>query len=92
MPFWDEVASADLRRNIEHIAQDDPLTAWRVYEDVLDRSEILDVQPGIGRPGRVRGTREFIVTGTPFILAYQVERNTARILRVLHGRQQWPAD
>ncbi len=92
MPLWEEEASADLQRNIERYAQDDPFTAWRVYQEVLDRSETLDSQPRLGRPGRVRGTREFVVTGTPFILVYQVVGQTVRILRVLHGHQQWPPE
>ena len=45
-----------------------------------------------GRPGRVAGTRELVVTGTPYVAAYQVTRETVRILRVLHGAQQWPDD
>ena len=90
MPIWEKGAQADLQRNIERYAQDDPFTAWRVYQEVLARAERLDDQPGIGRPGRVRGTREFVVTGTPFILVYRVQGAQVEILRVLHGRQQWP--
>ena len=90
MPIWEKGARIDLQRNIERYAQDDPLTAWRVNQEVLERSEILDDQPGIGRPGRVRGTREFVVTGTPFILVYRIHGAQIEILRVLHGHQQWP--
>jgi len=89
MPIWRPRADADLRRNIEAYANDDPVTAWRIYEEVLNRANLLDDQPGIGRPGRVRGTREFVVTGTPFILIYQLQGTQVEILRVLHGRQQW---
>ena len=90
MPSWEEEAGADLQRNIERYAQDDPFTAWRVYQEVLERAEILDDQPRLGRPGRVAGTREFVVTGTPFILVYQAQDGGVRILRVLHGTRRWP--
>jgi toxin ParE1/3/4 len=38
----------------------------------------------------VPGTRELVVTGTPFIVVYRVEAATVVILRVLHGAQRWP--
>ena len=46
--------------------------------------------PEIGRPGRIEGTRELIIQQTPYIAAYRIERNSVRILRVLHGAQRWP--
>ncbi len=90
MPVWHPRAETDLRENIERHAVDDPLTAWRIFDAVLTRAGILDDQPRIGRPGRVAGTREFVVTGTPFILVYRVRGGEVEILRVLHGAQQWP--
>ena len=88
---WRQQALAELADYVtEYAEQYDPIVAYRVFDEVQARAEILDDQPGIGRPGRVRGTREFVVTGTPFILVYQSAGTTIRILRVLHGRQQWP--
>jgi toxin ParE1/3/4 len=43
----------------------------------------------MGRPGRVQGTRERIITGTPYIVVYRV-RHEVEILRVLHGAMRWP--
>lgn len=43
-----------------------------------------------GRPGRITGTRERIVTGRPYIAARAVAAATVRILRVLHSVQAWP--
>ena len=61
MPVWLASAENDLKRNIENYAEKDPLTAWRIYEQVIDRAAILDAQPGIGRAGRIKGTREFVL-------------------------------
>jgi len=44
----------------------------------------------MGRPGRIEGTRELVVSGTPYIAAYRIVGDTVRVLRVLHGAQQWP--
>lgn len=89
---WKESAGADLQRNIERYAEADPLTAWRIYGEVIERAEALAEQPGIGRRGRVAGTRELVLKGTPFILVYQVNEDLVEILRVLHGAQRWPED
>jgi toxin ParE1/3/4 len=43
-----------------------------------------------GRAGRVPGTRELVIAGTPFIIPYRVAENTIQILRVLHGKRKWP--
>lgn len=48
--------------------------------------------PKIGRIGRVAGTRELVVTGTPYIVVYRIEPTAAVILRVLHGAQRWPPE
>ncbi|HET6521471.1 MAG TPA: type II toxin-antitoxin system RelE/ParE family toxin, partial [Geminicoccaceae bacterium] len=50
----------------------------------------LAQHPESGRPGRVPGTRELVVSGTPYIVPYRVQGNTVQILRVLHGARKWP--
>lgn len=45
--------------------------------------------PQSGRPGRALGTRELVVPGTPYIVAYRVEQAAVVILRLLHGAQRW---
>ena len=46
--------------------------------------------PEMGHPGRIDGTRELVISNTPYIAAYRIADNSVRILRVLHGAQQWP--
>jgi plasmid stabilization system protein ParE len=48
--------------------------------------------PDSGRHGRTTGSRELVIIGTPYVAAYQVTGEAIRILRVLHGAQQWPDD
>jgi toxin ParE1/3/4 len=47
--------------------------------------------PHMGRAGRIKGTRELVVSGTPYVIAYRVEPDAVVILRLLHGAQRWPA-
>jgi toxin ParE1/3/4 len=44
----------------------------------------------IGRIGRVATTREYVVTGTPFLFVYRVEPSKIVILRLLHTAQNYP--
>ena len=53
---------------------------------------LLPATPTVGRPGRVDGTRELVVSGTPFIVPYRVQARTIQILRVYHGARRWPDD
>ncbi|MQW61593.1 type II toxin-antitoxin system mRNA interferase toxin, RelE/StbE family [Sinorhizobium meliloti] len=48
--------------------------------------------PESGRPGRVAGTRELVIPRTPYIAAYMLMADRIRILRVLHGAQNWPSE
>jgi toxin ParE1/3/4 len=62
----------------------------RVAQRILRAVELLVEQPEMGRIGRVPDTREFVITDTPYIAAYQIVADTLVILRVLHGAQRWP--
>jgi plasmid stabilization system protein ParE len=44
----------------------------------------------MGRPGRVAGTRELIVSGLPYILPYVESAGVVTILRVMHTSMKWP--
>ena len=46
--------------------------------------------PEKGRPGRRSGTRELVVSGTPYIVAYRVAKRSITILAVIHGARRWP--
>jgi toxin ParE1/3/4 len=46
----------------------------------------------MGRKGRIEGTRELVISRTPYIAAYRIVDENIRILRILHGAQQWPEE
>jgi toxin ParE1/3/4 len=55
-----------------HIAVDDRAAASRMVMRIVDAVEsVLAPHPDAGRPGRVPGTREFVVARSPYIVPYQ---------------------
>jgi toxin ParE1/3/4 len=38
----------------------------------------------------VAGTRELVIRGTPFVVAYRVKKNEVWVLAVIHGARKWP--
>lgn len=87
---WLRTALANLNAEAEFIAQDNRGAAERVVNAILQSVNQLKKFPAVGRPGRVPGTRELVVRGTPYIVPYRVRQETIQILRVFHGARRWP--
>lgn len=75
----------------EYIAEDSPTSAAKVAATILQAVELLRNQPRIGRPGRILGTRELVIPGTPYVIPYRIQSDTLELLAVFHGRQSWLA-
>jgi toxin ParE1/3/4 len=89
---WSVWAQADRDAIFDYIEVDNPHAAVTVDMRISDRVKLLGRLPGSGRPGRVEGTRELVITRTPYIVAYRIVGATVRILRVLHSSRRWPYD
>jgi toxin ParE1/3/4 len=63
-----------------------------VVERIIDAIERLKEQPRPGRPGRVAGTRELVITRTSYIAVYEIIGDSIAVVRVIHGRQRWGPD
>ena len=89
---WSRFALSDREAIFDHIEADNPRAAARIDDQIEAQVDDLISAPEIGRLGRISGTRELMIQRTPYIAAYQIEGDTVRVLRVLHGAQQWPAE
>ena len=87
---WLRAAVANLVTETEYIARDNPAAAARVETDIKRAVEKLSHFPSLGRPGRVAGTRELVIAGSPYIIPYRVRQDTVEILRVFHAARRWP--
>lgn len=87
---WSPLAAEERFEQLDYIAQDNPLAALSQDEEIEQQIRLLVEQPEMGRMGRVKGTRELVVSQTPFIAVYRIKGERVEILRFLHGAQQWP--
>ena len=69
-----EAAYADLEQIFAWIAKDDPRIASRVVSEIFAAIERLEIVPEIGRNGRARATREWVVTKLPYVVVYSVNK------------------
>jgi toxin ParE1/3/4 len=72
------------------VGQGNPDAAARVGAGIRSAADVLRHFPYAGRPGRVSGTREWVVRQSPYIIVYEVhvkDRNEVMILGVFHCRQ-----
>ena len=91
MPLeWSAYALADRIAIFDYIEADSPQAAVAVDERIREQIEVLARFPQSGRKGRIEGTRELVISRSPYIVAYRIKGNTVRILRVLHGSRRWP--
>ena len=87
---WLRRALLDLEDAYSYVAADNPVAARRLVEQIEEGVVQLSRHPKLGRAGRVPGTRELVIAGTPFLVIYQLEADQTVILTVLHGARRWP--
>jgi len=87
---WLKPARADLKSMHAYISQDSEAAADRQILLVSENIQRLLSFPEFGRPGRVGGTRELIIAGTPYLVVYRLRSKSIRIIAVMHGARRWP--
>ena len=65
---WTRRALDNLDSAVDYIAVDKPTAAADAVLKILNAVKMLADQPGMGRPGRVAGTRELVVPSLPYTL------------------------
>ncbi len=87
---WLRAALRNLDEEASYIAADDTIAAGLIAQRVLDAVSLLAEQPGLGRPGRVPGTRELVVPKTRYVVPYRVTGDAIEVLRVFHASRRLP--
>lgn len=87
---WTRAAADHLEEIGDWIARDSPAAAERLVAAIIDRVSTLGSHPHLGRPGRIVETRELVIAGTPYIVAYRVRESAVEVLAAFHGARRWP--
>jgi toxin ParE1/3/4 len=88
---WTPLAETEASEIHRYIATDSVGAVDRQLDLVLDSIQGLPLFPQKGRTGRVHGTRELVVPGTPYIVVYRLKADGIQILSILHGARRWPS-
>jgi len=87
---WLRKALDNLQAEIEFVAQENPSAAVSLARELFEATDRLGKFPGMGRAGRVPGTRELVIPDTSYLLPYRVRAGAVEILRVFHAARRWP--
>ena len=87
---WLRKALRNLDEEATYLAADDERAARVVVQRILEAVALLSGQPGMGRPGRLPGTRELVVPKTRYIVPYRVRGESVEVLRVFHTSRRLP--
>src|ERR1700733_1198208 len=88
---WTEQATRQLDQAHDYIAlSNSEDVAFRITTLIVTTIQQLTAFPTSGRAGRVPGTREVVISNTPFIAGYAVDHGRIVILSIYQGAQQCP--
>lgn len=84
---WTVAARRKRTAAIEYIAQESLRAAFNQLNEIDLQTDRLLSHPNMGRPGKLKGTRELAIRHTSFIAVYRVKGDTVQIVRFLHSSQ-----
>jgi addiction module RelE/StbE family toxin len=87
---WLRRALENLDDEAAYIAEDNPRMAAEFVRHMREGAAMLADHLNMGRPGRIAGTRELVVTRFSYILPYRVRGGSVEILRIFHTARKWP--
>ncbi len=89
---WTTPATEELVSAYEYAAAENPAAARRITNHIWETVEVLARHPMAGRKGRIAGTWDLVISGTPFIVAYQIKKKEVWIVAVMHAARKWPEE
>ena len=90
MVIWTDPAKLDLRDIHDYIARDSKYYAQKVSQDIVDKSEKLNLFPEIGRivpETDDPNVREIFIYS--YRLIYEVLQNSVQVLALIHGKRDF---
>ena len=81
---WSRAALRDLNEIAAYLAERDPDRVGNVIAKITAVVARYSHFPNLGRQGPAKGTREIVVPGLPYVVAYQVRGEVFEVLCVRH--------
>jgi len=86
-------AVADLDSIHEYISTDNRNAADQVIARILQAMAVLERFPDIGREGRIKETREWSISGLPYVGIYtKASASDIDIIAIVHTSQKFPPE
>jgi addiction module RelE/StbE family toxin len=87
---WTPPAAADLQSISDYLKERQPEYRQPTIRKLYEKIRTLKDTPYIGRPGRVKGTRELLFPPMPYVAVYRINGQTVEIWRIYHAAQNRP--
>jgi toxin ParE1/3/4 len=84
---WSLAAAGDLEEIDRYLNLNHPVFALETVRRIYSSARSLKQFPEKGRPGKITGTRELVLTPLPYVIVYSVESERVHLLRIFHGAQ-----
>jgi toxin ParE1/3/4 len=89
--LWTGRAERDLEGILEYaLTEYGQRIAESIYLRIRTQVAGLKDFPARSRPGRVAGTREYVITRLPFIAVIELDGDTVHVLSLLHTAKNYP--
>jgi toxin ParE1/3/4 len=89
--LWTEEAEEDLTNILSYYIEQAGIDiAKSIYDRIKIQVGTLNIFPERTRLGRVKDTREFIISRLPYIAVIEVSNNTVLILNIIHTAKKYP--
>ena len=88
---WRAMAREERISLFDYIAEDNPSAALDLDDKIARLTDALPERPELYKPGRVRGTREMVLTAN-YVLVYRIQKKAGviEIIRIIGARQNYP--
>ena len=90
MVIWAEPAKTDLKAIHDFIASDSKYYAKKVTQDIIDRTNIIETYPAIGRKVPEiddENVREIFIYS--YRILYEIKSEKIYIIGIIHGRRDF---
>jgi addiction module RelE/StbE family toxin len=87
---WLRRALRNLEQARNYVFQDNPTAAQELIIKIQNAANQLQNYPFMGKNGRVEGTKELIISNSPYILIYRIKEESVEVLRILHTSKRYP--